>query len=905
MADDNDGITTGRGGALAWVRRRRISIPDAFPGYYARPALVERLMPTNHRVGLLKAPGGFGKTALLGECCRMLVARGIPVAWLSVEDDDDRAGFEAWLVLAFRHAGVDTHDGDGSAAGHPGNGLVDRLLAVLDGLDGPCVVALDDLQRLADSGAVNTLNALVRKAPPNLHMIFACRELPPGLDIAEALSARGGAMLSADELRFSKPEIAAFFDLRLSRQQLAQVSRESVGWPIALHFYRTERAHGTRGAAQVFHEVLRNWMESRLWGELSKEDRDFLLDIGLFDRLDLELLDEVIEGGDVRQRLRSLPGLAGLIDVAAGAERDSAQLHPLVREYCEKRRFRETPARFRSIHRRAAESLERRGETMLAMRHAARAGDRNLVGKILEDAGGLRLWLLQGPPSIGPTESLLTSDVVERRPRLALALCVLLLLNDRIGEAKQVFDAAAARTEGFTRNPTGDDRDIRIDHCLTQGMMFVVGCSTVSSPHFVQAISDLFQLAQDDELEPAMRGALDLGLCVFENQRANFDGCVDRAERSRQFVSDGRSPYLEMQLDFQLGSAAMAQGRVKDAESWYASGLRVAKTRYPDDASALLLGDVLTRELELERNRLPQAVGVGLRTRDSFERPGNVFATYQAESAIVTELTEHALGVDMALGMISEMREYARRTDRPALVRYLSSLRVASLTAAGRVGEAERTWRMEGLPTDDEDCLSLMDKNWRQMEALGCARVRLFVAREAFEPARRFSRRLLATAADRRLIRTTMRVLAASMVLEHVAGNGAAAAAHMVAFLRLYRITDYARPVAREGMIGYALLDRVLDANPDRAVRAAAADLREVIGSAGEPDAAVASLTARELDVLRRLPEQRDKQIAAELGITFDGVRYHVRRIFAKLGARGRRDAVHRARSVGLLPPES
>jgi len=58
------------------------------------------------------------------------------------------------------------------------------------------------------------------------------------------------------------------------------------------------------------------------------------------------------------------------------------------------------------------------------------------------------------------------------------------------------------------------------------------------------------------------------------------------------------------------------------------------------------------------------------------------------------------------------------------------------------------------------------------------------------------------------------------------------------------------------------------------------------------------SLSQREFDVLVRLEQYLDKEIAWDLSLSYDGVRYRVRSIFAKLGARGRLDAVHRRRRL-------
>ena len=98
------------------------------------------------------------------------------------------------------------------------------------------------------------------------------------------------------------------------------------------------------------------------------------------------------------------------------------------------------------------------------------------------------------------------------------------------------------------------------------------------------------------------------------------------------------------------------------------------------------------------------------------------------------------------------------------------------------------------------------------------------------------------------------------------------------------------------------VLNRLRDSTTDDALKSAAESLLESIGAATQKQSAVAAFSAREMQVLGYLADSRDKQIAERLRISHDGVRYHVRRIFAKLGARNRHDAVYRARAIGLIP---
>ena len=121
--------------------------------------------------------------------------------------------------------------------------------------------------------------------------------------------------------------------------------------------------------------------------------------------MDAAFLDNVLERSDSTRRIGTMPFLVGLIEPVRDGPTEVWRLHPLIREYCARRRFRETPQRFRTIHRRIADALVGRGETVAAMRHAVEAGEPTLAGDILER--GRRLSPVAprgaGPSSRPPT----------------------------------------------------------------------------------------------------------------------------------------------------------------------------------------------------------------------------------------------------------------------------------------------------------------------------------------------------------------------------------------------------------------------------------------------------------------------------------------------------------------------
>ena len=173
--------------------------------------------------------------------------------------------------------------------------------------------------------------------------------------------------------------------------------------------------------------------------DLGGDDRDFVLDVGLFDWIDAPLLDEVLECGDSLRRLQLMPALVGLLEPASAGATDKWRLHPLVREYCAERRLREDPQRFGAIQRRIAGVLARRGDPVAAMRHAAAGGDSVLTGEILERAGGVRLWALQGLAQLQTADRYLTEDVISKRPRLALVRCLVRIMSGHAEESSKAL----------------------------------------------------------------------------------------------------------------------------------------------------------------------------------------------------------------------------------------------------------------------------------------------------------------------------------------------------------------------------------------------------------------------------------------------------------------------------------
>ena len=639
------------------------------------------------------------------------------------------------------------------------------------------------------------------------------------------------------------------------------------------------------------HALVGNWIEARLFADLERDDRNFVLDLAQLDWLDAALLDDVLQRSDSKRRLESMTVLTGLLEPLSDGATRRWRLHPLVREHCAERRFREDPERFAAIHRRIARALARRGETVMAMRHAREGNDPFLAGKILEEAGGLRLWTRQGLSQFQYASELLTAEVFTERPRLKLVRCAALALAGHAYEARALYRECSPA--GY-RGEAVADFDLFVDDCWARLVLAVYGAFPVCSDRSERLVRDLESLVTSEALDPAARGVFEYGLCILHFLRADFDSALDRLTAALE--SDG-TKYVSMYGELLQGQVEFVRGRLPKAQSHFRRARRIARKFFLTDPVATTSCDVVMQEAALECDRASPAVGplAVPRVLMSNGVPYSLFAT-ASNLLIGARLRQDRL--DEALAVADRVLVRLRRAGLTTFVRLVVALRISVLVHAGRLTDAERAWRLEELPKEPADCVDLTAQTWREMEAVSEARTRLLIAGRRFDDARSLLRRWRSVSTKRGLRRVEMAALALSVVLEQQAGATRASLRHLAEYLRLFVDSPFVGPLVRDRKICADMLKTYVDSNGDTPHQEAA---RALLSLCTEDECSDPSFNERELEVLRLLAGRQDKEIAAELGLSAHGVRYHLRSIFAKLGAGDRAQAVLRAREMGLI----
>ncbi|MGH3452031.1 MAG: hypothetical protein ACRDQW_15200, partial [Haloechinothrix sp.] len=301
----------------------------------ARPRLETMLdRALGHRLALVIADAGFGKTTLLTSW-----SAGINAVVHDVTSaDDDLSRFARNIVdaLSLRVPGLSREltgaiDGGRASADSGEQRARPEAMAELLGsaleqhLLRDIVLVLDNAHLLADRSSVRLLSAMIRHAPPLLHIVLAGRSMPP--IPVDRLRDRGELVeLHGADLDFTSAEVGELLAsvLGMDAAGLAEPIHDvTAGWPAAvrmaieaLNGITVERRAGYVGGLAGEHGLITR-LAGRIYQREPPESKRLLAIVALFDEVTVDLLEAIgIQAAEpiaamVRRGLFLEPGASG------------------------------------------------------------------------------------------------------------------------------------------------------------------------------------------------------------------------------------------------------------------------------------------------------------------------------------------------------------------------------------------------------------------------------------------------------------------------------------------------------------------------------------------------------------------------------------------------------------------
>ncbi|NLX44228.1 MAG: tetratricopeptide repeat protein, partial [Chloroflexi bacterium] len=411
---------------------RKIQIPDRSGTLLRRERLVGFLhRNTNHRLVLITAGAGYGKTSLLIDYAH---DADLPVCWYSLDGSDGHVfTFIEYLVASLRRRFPAFGDSVLRALREftgPPEDIEPFIRLLLDEMQRSIhdyfVLILDDYQEVLESEPVNALvDGLLRYLPENGHIIIASRAIPRRLTLTRLAAREDIVGLGVSQLKFTRSEIEQILQLRgltdLSPEQLDALSQRSEGWITAILLAAQtqwsdtiQRIVALSGSLDTVFEYLAR----EVLAQQPESVQHFMLASSILEQMSPPLCDGLLQTTDSARTLRMLSE-QGLFTYEISNAAGWYQYHQLFREFLRAKLEAEHPAEYRELWLRHARMMANQGNW-------ARAIDGYISGAAFVDAAGAIEIVAQDYFDTGRSATLLgwierlPNSVVMRHPRLLL-----------------------------------------------------------------------------------------------------------------------------------------------------------------------------------------------------------------------------------------------------------------------------------------------------------------------------------------------------------------------------------------------------------------------------------------------------------------------------------------------------
>ena len=390
---------------------------------------------------LVCAPAGYGKTTVVSEWLQSSKKiRSHKFAWLNLESgDNDLARFLSYWITSVQH--ILPGFGEGvlkmlqTHKPPPVQILATLLINELSGIDDRILLILDDYHLVTAEPIQAFISFLIDHQPPQLCLVIVTRVDPP-LPLARLRARRQLVELRQETLCFLPEEVEEFanrmMELALPPEQLALLVKRTEGWIsglqlAAISVREVQDRSAFFAAFSGEDKFIADYLTDDVLTGLPSPLRTFLLQTSILERLSAPLCEAVTGRTGAQRSLDQLVD-ANLFIVPLDGSRTWFRYHVLFADLLRKRLQEPPGEQIFALHLHASRWFEENDSIDLAVEHAIAGKDFERAARLIErvaesllmrgQAATLMHWL-----EALPRETILKQPVLGTLKGLALILC--------------------------------------------------------------------------------------------------------------------------------------------------------------------------------------------------------------------------------------------------------------------------------------------------------------------------------------------------------------------------------------------------------------------------------------------------------------------------------------------------
>ncbi|BAI74619.1 transcriptional regulator (plasmid) [Azospirillum sp. B510] len=863
--------------------------PRAVRGFLNRDRLqLSRIELRGAKATVMLAPTGFGKTSQLIQWGRDALARGGLAFWLSLDHRDDPFRLVRGLICSARSSCGKRGFSDSTTRwiedrSDPQDALTGWLAEVAD-LAVDVLLLLDDAHLLPSQTRSQLLPFLLNNAPANLHIALAAR--PTGALMASgALSTVTIARVLAPDLRFRLDEAMAVLSAalggRCNPEAALQLHELTEGWPLGIQLAvaALQRSGDMEGLLSAATADIRRYFIDTLIDRQSADAVHLLVRLAHFDPIHPDLCAAVLGNTLIVQELHRIYDETPLLLRSEGG--DWMRLHPLARAVL-RERLGQLPAAERQRMSQAATAwYADRKLYEEAAQHALLAGDGEIALSLVERH--THSMTTQGKSAtVLDWYSRLSPDAIKRHPGFWAPVAWAFAMGERNAEVQPLIDLIMAQPD------------------LPDAARFEADLIRVTAAGFTDRVDVMTEVLAQWPTPPlqARQGEAQI-LGLTRATLALYDGQPDQARLAlaRVAIGDGTDDFSPMSSGFTeycTGLSHLWEGRYSLASRELRPALARAEERLGrrHPVACMLAALLAQANWESEQGDDPVTLMAGrLPVLERYGLPDALIAAYTT----LARIADHGGRQDLALDRLESLQAIGRLRGMPRLQVSAQFELVRLHVRHGRHDTARSHCDgLDGLVQRHRDRTPEPFLRWIDLHAelargyTELARNDRTNALQAIEAASALAEGLKrgGNVVETRFLRADLLQCQGSPEACAVLGEA----------ISLAQASGMCRSLRAFANHGRDLSEREPKETVDRGNPAIPTTPKELHAlGAG-------LLTTKEREVLTLLSRNlSNKEIARAMDIGEQTIKWHMKNLFGKLNAAGRKHAVARARLLGLV----